>query len=190
LQRFSLTQQAHSWLQNYLRNGDIVIDATAGNGFDTLFLAQHIGSEGLVYSFDIQKEALNNTQQRLIDAGLINRIQLIHANHANLNQYISANHYQKIRAMMFNLGYLPKGNKQIITLTNSTITALNHSLEWLAHKSYLTLIAYPAHENGNLETEAVLNWCQSLPISQFNWQMIENPFASISSPKLIMVEKY
>jgi ubiquinone/menaquinone biosynthesis C-methylase UbiE len=67
--KLSLVQQAHQAVEAVLKPGDITIDATVGNGHDTLFLATRVGATGKVYGFDIQQEALDSAYQRLQQAG-------------------------------------------------------------------------------------------------------------------------
>ena len=100
--------------------GDTVIDATVGNGHDTLFLARLVGREGLVYGFDIQQVALERTAARLQEAGLQDRVQLIHAGHEELKKYVP----DFVQAVMFNLGYLPGADKSVTTLGHTTLRAI------------------------------------------------------------------
>ena len=72
--------------------GETVVDATAGNGHDTLFLAEHVGEEGHVYAFDIQQAALNSTAKRLGE--LTNRVSLILDSHENVDQYVTKRNWR------------------------------------------------------------------------------------------------
>jgi predicted methyltransferase len=188
--RYSLTQQAHAVLQKQLHNGDIVIDATAGNGHDSLFLAQQIAPLGSVYSFDIQADALIATANRLATARLLANVQLIQANHAQMNQYVNIKHHSKIQAIMFNLGYLPGSDKSITTQADTTIAALIQAIDLLAPMGLMTILAYPGHAAGSIEAHYVNHWCQQLPLTHFNLSKFTNESNQLTAPRLFVVQKY
>ncbi|WP_238373985.1 class I SAM-dependent methyltransferase, partial [Kingella kingae] len=79
----------HELLRQHIRVGDTVMDGTAGNGYDTAFLAQCVGESGRVVAFDIQSAAIEATQNRLLQLGLTDRVQLIQDGHQHAAQYIS-----------------------------------------------------------------------------------------------------
>lgn len=185
----SLLQQAHAILQKHLRAGDITIDATAGNGHDTLFLAQHVAPSGLVYSFDIQAAAIITTQNRLCSADLLDNVCLIQFSHAFMSEHIMPAHQGKIQAIMFNLGYLPHGDKRIITQIDSTLQALNVALNLLAVHGIITIIAYPGHHGGDTETAQITRWCQQLPLEQFSVKIIYSSEHKDSAPRLFVLQK-
>ena len=141
----------HSLLSQHIKTGDCVADCTAGNGNDTLFLAQSVGKTGQVFSFDIQEIALQNTRQRLQDAGLIEPVELILDGHQNIDCYIRT----PLDAVMFNLGYLPQGNKNCTTNVDSTMIAIKKSLKLLRKNGILSVVLYGGHENGKAECAAV-----------------------------------
>ncbi|GAB4151120.1 MAG: class I SAM-dependent methyltransferase [Planctomycetaceae bacterium] len=149
-----LTEQAHDFLRPVLQAGDVAIDATAGNGHDTLFLAKLVGENGMVFAFDIQPDAIANTQQRL-DAHRLQNVQLLLANHQRLSKLIPREHHGKVKAAMFNLGYLPGSEKRIVTQPESTVAAFSQTLDLLSADGRMTVIAYPGHAGGRAETTAV-----------------------------------
>ncbi|HET6423373.1 MAG TPA: class I SAM-dependent methyltransferase [Planctomycetaceae bacterium] len=148
----SLTEIAHR--EARVGTGDIVIDATAGNGHDALFLARTVGPRGKVYAFDIQREALDRTAARLAEAG-ISHVQLVHGDHAHLRDLVEPQHHGEIAAVMFNLGYLPRGDKTIITRAASTIAAIQAAMRLLRDGGTITILAYPGHAGGEEELAAV-----------------------------------
>ena len=97
-----------------------MVDATAGNGHDTLFLAQQVGTDGKVYSFDVQQEAIGMTRSRLEEAQLSDRVIMCETGHENLEEVIRALHLGNVSVIMFNLGYLPGGDHSITTLNETT----------------------------------------------------------------------
>ncbi|WP_037586303.1 class I SAM-dependent methyltransferase [Stenoxybacter acetivorans] len=176
---------SHSLLSRHVQAGDIVVDATAGNGHDTVFLAQYVGEYGQVYAFDIQEIALQRTQERLQQAKLAKRVQLIHASHADLAEYVPPN----IATVMFNFGYLPGGDKQLSTQTHSSLAALQSALKLLAVGGVVSAVLYPGHFAGAAESAAVLQWAQNLPQQAFS--VLQYGFINQRNqpPILLVIEK-
>jgi predicted methyltransferase len=184
----NLTNQAHEICQAILQPGDIAIDATAGNGHDTLFLARLVETNGTVYAFDIQKSAIESTSQRLNQAE-INNVTLLQINHAQMQNSIPEKHHGQVTAVMFNLGYLPGGDKSMITDSSSTISSIEQSLELLRSGGLLTILAYTGHPGGQEETDAVNKFLDSLCNEQFSIKLITTQEDHISPPQLFVVQK-
>ncbi len=181
----SLTEQAHQLCG--AASGDIVIDATAGNGHDTLFLAQRVGPLGQVYAFDIQESALKSTATRLTAAGMTN-VRLIHDDHAHMRKWIEPQHRGCVSTVMFNLGYLPRGDKSIVTKSSSTLAAIDDAISLLHVGGRLTILAYPGHSGGFEETTAVERTVAAFPPSLLvKWY--SGHVGERFSPKLLLVEK-
>ncbi len=155
---------SHLLLKENVGAGDLVIDATAGNGHDTKYLAELVGAEGKVFSFDIQENAVNRTRELLKINGLAERAELVLDSHANIDQYLT----QKISAAIFNLGYLPGGNKEIITKSESTTAALNKSIELLKKNGVIILVIYSGHSGGKEEKKVLLDFASELNYKKFN----------------------
>lgn len=158
-----LVAEAQAALGHLLREGDVAIDATVGNGHDTEFLARAVGESGRVYGFDIQQAALDNTWRRLDAAGLAGRVALYHAGHETMALLLPEALRGRVKAVMFNLGYLPGGDKTRVTGSATTLAALQQSLEWLAPDGLLSVMVYTGHPGGEAETLAVRQWLQALP---------------------------
>ncbi len=150
----SSVQQAHEEIARLLRPGDIVIDATAGNGHDTHFLAECVCPGGRVFSLDIQPMALEKTTARL-PAELTASVTLLLADHACLQQIVPEEIQGQVACVMFNLGYLPGGDKNLVTAETSTLLALGQSLDLLKAGGILSVIAYVGHPGGLKEAEQV-----------------------------------
>lgn len=185
----SLLKLAHQQVQNVLQTGDTAIDATVGNGHDTLFLAKQVGLTGNVYGFDIQETAINATHAKLQHNELLDRVTLIQASHADMVNHIPVSQHGKIKACMFNLGYLPKGDKSIITQTNSTLPALIAACRLLAPQGMITILAYPGHIGGDIETSEVQTWCEQLNPKQFTVNTVFSSIPNPSAPKLFIIQK-
>lgn len=158
--------RAHEILRAHAAPGDVAIDATAGNGHDTLFLTQLVAPGGKVFAFDIQPVALTNARRRLEDAGVPEAaFALIADGHENMARHIPQTWHGRIAAVVFNLGYLPGGDKSVITTAATTLEALRSSLELLRTGGGLVVVLYTGHAGGVEEEEAVRRFAGSLPAS-------------------------
>ncbi len=184
----SLVQRAHRLLAERLQEGDTVVDATIGNGHDTLFLARQVGSEGKVYGFDIQGPALEATSARLRAAGFAARVRLLLAGHEKMGEYLPEEERGRIQAVLFNLGYLPAGHKEIITGPGTTLAALANAAEWLAPAGVISVIAYTGHPGGREETEQVKRWAAGLP-APWGVKTEVPPSRGGNAPEWILIER-
>jgi len=189
MKRISLVNTAHDLLKDILRPGDIAIDATVGNGHDTVFLGEQVGPSGRVYGFDIQQAAIDSTLEKFQKNQLSDCLTLLLASHADMEEKIPAELHGKIGAIMFNLGYLPGGDKSVITLTDSTLAALTAASRILAVNGIITLLAYPGHQGGDQETDQVKIWCEQLSSNQFKVDTIYSTAHKESAPRLFVIRK-
>ena len=185
----SLTQQAHSLIEHKINSGAMAIDATVGNGHDTLFLAKQVGESGRVYGFDIQQVALEAARSKLQQANLMDCVTLILSNHALMKDKIPVQYHGNISAIMFNLGYLPGGDKTLITRADSTLMALNSASQILSPKGIMTILAYPGHDGGDIETDQVKKWCEQLDQQQFKVDIFSSAENNNSIPILFSISK-
>lgn len=156
---------SHFLLKQQIKPGDTVIDATAGNGYDTLFLAKLVGDNGNIFAFDIQKKAINRTKETLVENNLLNRVKLICDGHENLNNYFNNN---TVDGIIFNLGYLPNSDKKITTQPQTTLTAVKSSLTFLCPGGLITIVVYSEHQGGREEKQALLKLTQKLHHKRYN----------------------
>lgn len=184
---YSVLTMAQRWVAERVERGETVIDATAGGGVDTLQLALLVGPRGKVLAFDIQQDALDKTAHRLQSYEQQDRlayVELIKDSHDNMSRYAA----YPIAAIMFNLGYFPGGDHQIITEPESTIRALEQSLLLLRPGGILTCVLYPGHPGGDIEAEAVERWAEGLPHEQANCVLYRQPQRP-SAPYLVAIER-
>ncbi|MGF1657219.1 MAG: class I SAM-dependent methyltransferase [Verrucomicrobiales bacterium] len=179
-----LTQQAHEAVKKFLKPGDFAIDATAGNGHDTLFLAQQVGEEGRVAAFDIQLEALEASARLLASHALQGRVGLFHASHDELASHLPQAWKNRVRVVMMNLGYLPGGDHTKVTTTRTTMSFLGEIHAWLAARSLISILAYRGHEGGKEEHASVLAWAEQSP---FKLQRQVGPHPE--SPELFLLSR-
>lgn len=156
---------SHELLSEVVVTGDHVVDATMGNGHDTLFLAQLVGENGKVDAFDIQEAALLATKEKLAPFPEKKVVHLHLDGHENVAEYLQE---EKIKAAIFNLGYLPKSDKQVITLPQTTKKALDALLAHLLPKGRIVVVCYYGHSGGQAELDAIKTYCQQLPQKQYN----------------------
>lgn len=150
-------------LADRLRPGDVVVDATAGNGHDTLFLCRQVLPGGHVLAFDVQASAIASTRQRLLDHGVAESdFTLVHAGHETLGEHLPEGARGQVAGVMFNLGYLPGSDKAVITRTPTTLAAVAQALEQLRPGGLMTVAVYPGHAGGAEEAQALSNWAASL----------------------------
>ncbi|MFW5891158.1 MAG: class I SAM-dependent methyltransferase, partial [bacterium] len=178
---------SHYLLTEFVENGDFVVDATTGNGYDTVFMAKLVGESGKVMGFDIQSDAINATGERLKKEGLFDRVKLIKDGHENMEEYL--NDKEKASAVIFNLGYLPGGDKNIVTRPETTIYALKNSLKYLKRGGLVIIVVYIGHDGGPEEKEALLKYTSELDQDDYNvlhYHYINQP---TKPPEVIAIKK-
>ncbi len=186
----SAVEYCHHLLRERLLPGDLAVDATAGNGHDTLFLAQLIGPEGKVFAFDVQAQAITATGQLLQRRGVPEHCYtLIQDSHTTLAERLPAAAPGKLAAVIFNLGYLPGGDKTIITCARTTLPAVRTALALLRPGGLLLLVLYPGHAGGAEEAQVLRGFASGLLPRQ--WQVTEYSTlnARNASPSVLVIEK-
>jgi putative uncharacterized protein (fragment) len=176
---------ARQLIEGRLKNGGCALDGTAGNGRDTLFLAQLAGGSGKVWAFDIQAQALSNTAGLLRENGVEERVELIATSHADLADYVR----EPLDAAMFNFGYLPGGDKTVTTKADSSVRAMQAAAALLAEGGLLTAVVYSGHPAGRAEAAAIEQWAAALPQEQY--QVLHYRFTNQRNhpPQLLAIEK-
>jgi tRNA A58 N-methylase Trm61 len=160
------TRLAQMILRESIRKGDIVIDATAGNGHDTVFLAECAGPGGRVLAFDLQEQAIRSACAKVKDAGLDAGVEFHLSSHARMADHAEAG---SVSAVMFNLGYLPGEDHGFTTMASETLEALEAAAGLLKSGGVLSVVCYPGHEAGAEEAVAVEAWMKSR--SGYGWRV-------------------
>jgi predicted methyltransferase len=186
----SAVEFSHQLLRERLRPGDTAIDATAGNGRDTLFLTQLTGPDGMVFAFDVQEAAISATRHLLERNGVPpHSWRLIHAGHESMTDSIPARWHGETAAVVFNLGYLPGGDKSLTTTAATTIPAMRAALELLRPGGILVAVLYTGHPAGKDEAAAVAEFAASLPVRRFHAAEYRTLNAKTNPPFVVAVEK-
>ena len=161
-----------------IKKDDIVVDATCGNGNDTLMLSK---LSKKVFAFDIQKDAIENTK-KLLDENAVENVELINDSHELIDKYLKE-YTNKISLVLFNLGYLPKGNKNIMTNYKSTIQAIKKCINLLNKKGQILVTCYP-HEEGKKESNKIIRY---LIDNEINYKIYKNT-DNENAPFLIVIK--
>lgn len=153
---------AKSVLCEVLEPGCIAVDATVGNGYDTVFLARQAGLGGQVFGFDIQEEAVRQTEQRLNEECMPQNWTIFHSGHERMLDQIPEEFHGRVNAVMFNLGFLPGSDKTVITRSETTLVAIKAALQILARGGVVCIAIYAGHPGGDEEDRAVRDFCSGL----------------------------
>ena len=176
---------SHLFLRSFVRDGHHAVDATCGNGHDTLLLARLVGDRGHVWGFDIQQQAVAETGRRLAEAELSSRVTLLKSGHEELALHVTV----PVQAVLFNLGYLPGGDRSIITRPGTTTAALEQALPLLAPGGIVLVTVYPGHDGGADEQSAVEEWGAGLGSRAFHCWRMGQTNATTDAPYLLLVQK-
>ena len=171
------------FIGNHIKEGDVAVDFTMGNGHDTAFLSKAVGKSGHVYAFDIQEQALLSTRKNLAEQDCPDNVTLIHDSHHRVKEYVKT----PFRVGMFNLGWLPGGDKSITTMRETTLPAIRDAIELLDRDGILNIAIYPGHKEGDEEGKLVCEYLASLSrfkVCVTRVQIINSP----TSPYFLMVE--
>ena len=180
-----ITEMVHHIIKDYIIENTCTIDATAGNGYDTLFLAENAGKKGKVFSFDIQEVSIDNTRKLLDDNKLLNKVELINDSHHNIDKYVDDN----ISVAIFNLGYLPNGNKEIVTEAKTTIIALEKILKRLMYGGVIAITIYYKHEGGEEEKNILEKYFSELDAKKYQVVSINHNNRHSSPPIISFIYK-
>lgn len=175
-------QFSHELITQRLTTGAIAVDATVGNGHDTLFLANLVGESGTVIGFDVQQQAIETTREKTAN---LPQVQLHHQGHETIADVYTG----PINAAIFNLGYLPGADKQIITQPDTTIRAIDAILSQLTPKGLVCIILYTGHDGGMQEAESIHQWSEQLQQETYTAVTYQFINQKNNPPHLLAIEK-
>ncbi|MBQ3490757.1 MAG: class I SAM-dependent methyltransferase [Clostridia bacterium] len=180
----NLLEIEKNFLIPHIKKGGVAVDFTMGNGHDTLWLSDAVGEEGKVYAFDIQPQALESSKKLLEENGAAPNYTLILDSHSNVLDYV----HEKICIGMFNLGFLPGGDKSITTKRDTTMIAIRAAIELLDADGALLIAVYPGHEEGTIEGELIEKELMTLnrrELCASKFKIVNSP----TSPFFFLVER-
>ena len=175
-------------VSGYISPGDVLVDATCGNGRDTLRLLRH--GPSALYAFDIQQQAIDNTKELLISNGFSDRLEdgtvkLICDSHENMDMYISA----PVKAVVFNLGYLPGAGRDTVTERSSTLAAAAKALDLLQKDGLLCITMYSGHSKGPEEKKALLSMARELDSRTYHAAYVNITNQKNDPPEILLITK-
>lgn len=159
MKKYQITEWCHHFIKDHVKAGDCCIDATAGNGNDTLVLCELVGENGKVIAFDIQEEAVTNTKKRLAEHGVLERAEVLLESHVNMGKYAGED---SVSCITFNFGYLPGGDHTLATRKDSSIEAIHEGLKLLKKGGMMSLCIYSGGDSGFEERDAILTELRKL----------------------------
>lgn len=173
----NISDLSHHIIKNFVLNKEVAIDGTLGNGYDSDFLSENFKK---VYSFDIQEEACNKYKEKNIT-----NVDVIHDSHHLFKNYIKEN----VDCIMYNLGFLPGGNKEVTTMHTTSLKSIECGLEILNSGGIMTICIYRGHNEGKIEESCILDFLKILPKNKFGVMTHAYLNRQENSPLLVIVEK-
>lgn len=189
----TVTRRSHNLVAPYIKEGDTVVDATLGNGSDAAFLAERIGPDGTLYGFDIQKEAVEMTRKRLSAEKQMSsepkpakcKLLLFTESHDRMDELIK----EAPSVIMFNLGYLPGGDKEITTVPETTLPAIRKGLSLLKNGGIMSIVTYKGHPGAMEEHRLVTDFLAKLSPKEFEVLSFIQTNRSEATPELHLIQK-
>lgn len=164
MKNYQITSWCAHFIEDHVSEGDFCIDATMGNGSDTLLLSKLCGETGRVLAFDIQETALEHTRERLLRENAPSNFRLILDSHENLSLYAEE---RTVSCIVFNFGYLPGGDHSLATKAPTSIRAMESALSLLKKGGMLSLCIYSGGDSGFEEKNAILDWLSKLDFRKY-----------------------
>ncbi|XP_073356513.1 tRNA (mnm(5)s(2)U34)-methyltransferase, chloroplastic isoform X2 [Aegilops tauschii subsp. strangulata] len=186
------TEVAHAVWRSIVQKGDAVVDATCGNGNDTFALLKMVSDDtgrGRVYGMDIQDSAIDSTSSFLkmaVDSREMELVKLFAMCHSRMEDIVPKD--SPVRLVAFNLGYLPGGDKKIITVPETTELALQAASRIVGSGGLISVLVYIGHLGGRDELDIVESFASRLPVDTWvscKFEMINRPVA----PVLVLLHK-
>ena len=172
-----ISKIAHYIIETFLENKNTAIDGTLGNGHDTDFLAERFKE---VYTFDIQEEACTNYTQKKKE-----NVKVIHSSHDLFQEYVD----KKVDCIMYNLGFLPGGDKNITTKSETSLKSINTGLNLLNSGGIMTICLYRGHDEGKREENIIIPYLKEIDKSVYGVMYHSFLNRNKKSPVLVIIEK-
>lgn len=171
-----ISELSHHIIKNYCKSFDVAIDATLGNGHDCYFLKNNFRK---VYAFDIQEIAVGQYGDKNEDVICICDC------HSKIDTYV----HENIDCIMYNLGYLPGGDKSVTTTYETTLKSLEVALEKLNSGGIISIAIYHGHNAGSIEKDFILSFLKNLNSKTYGVMTHNFYNRSEKAPILAIIEK-
>ena len=176
----------HRLLTLFIREGEPVVDCTVGNGHDALFLAERIGRTGFLFGFDVQQEAIEATGARLREGGIDpERYLLIRDSHRKIGEYVPGG----IGAVVYNLGYMPGGDRAVVTDGETAVASVDSALRLIRPEGVVSITLYYGHEGGREEAQGLLDYVRTLDHGNFKVLHLNYPNFPKDPPSILLIQR-
>jgi hypothetical protein len=181
---------AHKHWKSLVKPGDTVIDATCGNGHDTLVLAQITltNDSGQLFALDLQQEAIDASKQMLLGRlgrDLFDKIHFVKGCHSRFPETISPS---SVKLIAYNLGYLPGGDKTKTTQTETTLESIKNAQELIQDGGLISITCYPGHNEGKREEDHIIEFTTKLDPKK--WSCCHHRWSNrTNAPSLLLIQK-
>lgn len=176
---------SHKYVAEHLSGGEICIDATAGRGRDTLFLAKLVGESGKVHAFDVQKDAVESTK-KLLEENEIKNTEVHLLCHSKMASFAEE---ATVSAIMFNFGWLPGGDHTKFSHSDTSCLAIAEGLRLLKMGGIMTLCLYYGKETGFEEKDTVLGFVRGLDQKKYSVLLHDFINRKNDPPILVVITK-
>lgn len=180
MKKNDIIEYTHAILASYITKNDMIVDATMGNGYDTVYLAT-IAKH--VYAFDIQRAALDHTI-KLCESQHIDNVTLFHTSHEHIVGLV-----KNFKGVVFNLGYLPQGDHTVTTKKDITLSTIKMILSVLKPQGFICLVVYPGHPEGMAESKAIDAYMSTLDTSIYTVLKSHMPYQKNNPPYVLFIKK-
>lgn len=176
----------HRFLALFIREGDKVVDCTVGNGHDALFLARRVGGKGFLFGFDVQQQAVAATGARLREGGIgPERYMLIRDSHRKIGEYVPGG----VGAVVYNLGYMPGGDRAVVTDRETTVASVGNALKLIRQEGVVSITLYCGHEGGREEARGLLDYVRTLDHGSFKVLHLSYPNFPKDPPSILLIQR-
>lgn len=180
----NVVEIAQIYMRLSIKKGATVLDATCGNGYDTVLLSDLTGISGKVLAFDVQQVAISRTEERLKKNNCCDNVRLICDSHEHLADYTDS-----ISFAVFNLGYLPNSDKSVTTKACATLRAVKTAISILTPGGLIVICCYLGHPGGAEEYESLVAELNHYDCDRYNIVLLKHLIRHEDAPRIILIEK-
>lgn len=177
----SMVAISHDFLKPALHKQARAIDATLGQGQDTLFFLKARAAR--IAAFEVQADVAARTMERIGSS----KVQVYLTGHEHMQESLPSDWVENTDAILFNFGYCPHENPQIQTRPKTSLEAVQQALTMLKVKGRMALVFYP-HEDWEEESALIEDFLMTLDPHVFAIQKVIQLNAK-KAPFVVCLEK-